>query len=633
MALKPLHQQILPKIKDPSDIARLSMSELAQLAEEIREEMIFVVSKNGGHLAPSLGVVELTLALLRVFYPGKDKLIWDVGHQSYAYKLLTGRRDDFHTLRTHKGICGFPRREESPFDHFGTGHSSTSISAALGMAMARDLKGKNHNVLAIIGDGSMTAGIAFEGLNQAGDAGRPLIVVLNDNEMSISKNVGALSLLLSRGLSTKLARRTMGEVENFLSSIPGIGEDIISILHRGQSSIKTFFTPGMLFEALGFDYVGPVDGHDIEKMSEIFEVAKSMSSPVLVHVLTKKGRGYAPAEDNPTRFHGVGKFELKTGESEKIAGTGPTFTECFGETLVELAKKDKNIIAITAAMPGGTGLEQFAKQFPERYVDVGICEQHAVTFAGGLATQGMKPVVAIYSTFMQRAYDQILHDICLQNLPVVLCLDRAGLVGEDGATHHGTFDLSYLRHIPNISLLTPRNGSELKAMLIEAVSHGGPVALRYPRACTEETEELNNPIEWGRGEIIQEGEDIAIIAVGSLVNFAIKAAKSFFEETGRAVTIFNCRFVKPLPHEQISEIVKSHSKLLILEENVLAGGFSGAVLEFLNDRDLGKDLTVSRLGLPDCFVEHGSTSQLLSELHLDASGILAELEKLDAKTK
>ena len=627
MALKVFPQHILPKVNQPSDLLNLDNDDLAKLAAEIREEIIFVVSQNGGHLAPSLGVVELTIALLKCFNPSQDKMIWDVGHQAYAYKLLTGRRDAFHTLRKYNGLSGFPKREESPFDHFGTGHSSTSISAALGMAMARDLKKEDHHVLAIIGDGSMTAGMAFEAMNQAGHEGRRLIVVLNDNEMSISKNVGALSLLLSRGLSTKLARRTMSEIENFLSSVR-IGEDIISILRRSQSSLKTFFTPGMLFEALGFDYVGPVDGHDVEKMCEIFDMVKAADSPVLVHVLTKKGKGYEPAENNPTRFHGVGRFKPETGESEKIAGVGPTFTECFGNTLLELAEKDKRIVAITAAMPGGTGLDKFAERFPERYVDVGICEQHALTFAGGLATQGLKPVVAIYSTFMQRAYDQILHDICIQQLPVVLCLDRAGLVGEDGATHHGAFDLSFLRHIPNINLLAPRNGSELKAMLTAALERDVPAALRYPRGRTNPIEPLAAPLEWGKGELLQQGSEIAVIAIGSTVNFAEKAVAAFNSKYNRKITLFNCRFVKPLPCLQISELAQSHSRLLILEENIMAGGFSSAVLEYLNDAGLAEKLSIHRLGLPDCFVQHGSTSLLLSELHLDETGILEKLEEM-----
>lgn len=629
MALKAPSQHILPKINHPRDVAALSEEELSQLAAEIREEIIFVVSRNGGHLAPSLGVVELTLALLKEFNPAVDKMVWDVGHQSYAYKLLTGRREVFHTLRTHKGMCGFPRREESQFDHFGTGHSSTSISAALGMAVARDLKKQDHHVLAVIGDGSMTAGIAFEGLNQAGHEGRPLIVILNDNEMSISHNVGALSLLLSRGLSTKLARRTMTEIENFLSSVPSIGEDILGVLQRGHSSLKTFFTPGMLFEALEFDYVGPVDGHDIGKMTEIFRMAKSMTSPVLIHVLTKKGKGYEPAENNPTRFHGVGRFEPSTGESEKISGLGPTYTECFGKTLLELAQDNKDIVAITAAMPGGTGLETFATRFPDRYVDVGICEQHAVTFAGGLATQGLKPVVAIYSTFMQRAYDQILHDICIQNLPVIFCLDRAGLVGEDGATHHGAFDLSFLRHIPNLSIMSPRSGSELSIMLKEAFKQNAPVAIRYPRGRTSEADtEIDVPLEWGKGELMQQGKNIAVIAIGNPANFAMEAAKEFEQRTGKKITIFNSRFVKPLPEEQIIEIAKTHKKLLILEENTLAGGFSSAVLECLSDKGLSKNIKIVRIGLPDCFVEHGSTSLLLKELGLDKDGVLAELEQL-----
>lgn len=621
-------QRLLPLIKQPRDIATLPLPELELLATELREKIIEVVSQTGGHLAPSLGVVELTLALLKEFNPSFDKLIWDVGHQAYAYKLLTGRQDVFHTLRTHKGISGFPRLGESPYDHFGTGHSSTSISAALGMAMARDLKGEDHHVLAVIGDGSMTAGLAFEGLNQAGHANRRLIVVLNDNEMSISRNVGALSLLLSRGLSTKLVRRTRKELENLLTSIPGIGNDLFSVLQRGHSSIKSFFTPGMLFEALGFDYVGPVDGHDLEKMTEIFRMAKTLNEPVLIHVLTQKGKGYAPAETNPTRFHGVGRFEPDSGEIKKNTAQKPSYTDCFGAALLDLAAKDKSIVAITAAMPSGTGLDAFAERYPDRYVDVGICEQHAVTFAAGLATQGLKPIVAIYSTFMQRAYDQILHDVCLQNLPVVLCLDRAGLVGEDGATHHGVFDLSFLRHIPNLSVLAPACTKEFPLMLKAALDHGGPVALRYPRGAEDAPIELApSELLWGQGEFLQKGKNIALLALGSTVGAALAAAKKFEEDSGQKITVFNSRFAKPLPEKQLTDIAKKHSTLLILEENVLAGGFSSAVLEFLNSKNLVQNLKIKCIGLPDAYVEHGATHLLLAELGLDEKGILKSLKK------
>ncbi|MBF0481332.1 MAG: 1-deoxy-D-xylulose-5-phosphate synthase, partial [Desulfovibrionaceae bacterium] len=439
--------KLLPNLAGPRAVAALSADDIALLAKEVRQVIIGAVSRNGGHLAPSLGVVELTIALLKCFDPGRDKLVWDVGHQAYAYKLLTGRLGDFHTLRRQGGLSGFPRRAESPYDHFGVGHSSTSISAALGMAMARDLAGENHHVAAIIGDGSMTAGLAYEGLNQAGGQGRDLIVVLNDNEMSIAKNVGALSLFLSRKLSQPGFVRFKRDIEDWIRQIPRIGPDLAAYARRSEESFKNFFTPGILFGAFHFNYLGPIDGHDTATMIKVFEEVKGLAGPVLVHVLTKKGKGYAPAETNPSHFHGVGSFEPETGLSVKYGPDPlPTYTEVFGKTLCELAQTNRDIVAITAAMPEGTGLTCFAEQFPDRFVDVGICEQHAVTFAAGLASQGLRPVVAIYSTFLQRSYDQIVHDVCLQNLPVVFCLDRGGLVGEDGATHHGAFDLSFLRH-------------------------------------------------------------------------------------------------------------------------------------------------------------------------------------------
>jgi len=621
--------RILTRIRHPHDVAGLSAEERAVLAEEIRQVIIGTVSMNGGHLAPSLGVVELTLAMLSVFDPGRDKLVWDVGHQAYAYKILTGRQEQFHTLRTMGGISGFPRPAESPFDHFGVGHSSTSISAALGMAMARDRKGEKHNVLAIIGDGSMTAGLAYEGLNQAGGWGGRLIVVLNDNEMSISKNVGALSLFLSRKLNQRWVKRLKKDMEGWIGSLP-YGGDLMGYVRRGEESFKSFFTPGMLFEAFRFNYLGPIDGHDTSRMIEVFNEVKDIEGPVLVHVLTKKGRGYAPAENNPTYFHGVGCFEPETGLVEKPGACPPSYTQIFGQALGVLARDDPRIMAITAAMPEGTGLSGFATEYPERFVDVGICEQHAVTFAAGLAMQGFRPVVAIYSTFLQRSYDQIVHDVCLQNLPVTFCLDRGGLVGEDGATHHGAFDLSFLRHIPNLMVMAPGNEAELPAMLATAVSSGVPAAIRYPRGAGEglPVPELPEPLPIGRGELLREGTDAVIVAIGSRVMPALAAANELAAETGREVAVFNARFVKPLPAAQLLELAGRFPLWLTVEENVLQGGFGSAVLECLSDAGALSGLTVRRLGLPDDFVEHGAQKALRALCGIDKNGIKAALRAL-----
>jgi 1-deoxy-D-xylulose-5-phosphate synthase len=627
----------LTAIQTPADVSTLDNASLGHLAQELRAAIIDTVSKNGGHLAPSLGVVELTLALLKVFDLNKDKIIWDVGHQAYAYKLLTGRRDRFHTLRTLDGVSGFPRMGESPYDHFGVGHSSTSISAALGMAVARDLAHGDGKVLAVIGDGSLTAGIAFEGLNQAGGMGRDCIVVLNDNEMSISRNVGALSAFLSRNLSKRWLLRLKKDTEGVLRHIPGIGDDIVEYLRKGEGSLKGLFTPGMLFEALRFNYLGPIDGHDLPLLIDVFKQVKGLEGPVLVHVLTKKGKGYAPAEANPTFFHGVGSFEPETGEARKFASGQivlPTYTEVFGKTLCQLAEKNKKIVAITAAMPEGTGLTRFGELYPERFVDVGICEQHAVTFAAGLATQGFRPVVAIYSTFLQRSYDQILHDVCLQNLPVCLCLDRGGLVGEDGATHHGAFDLSYLRHIPNLTLMAPKDEAELQRMLVFALQHSGPTAIRYPRgvgvgAALDEGGEL---MQLGRGELLRDGADALALAVGSRVYPCLEAAAEIEAEQGLKIAVFNARFVKPLPEAQILELVEQRERILTLEENALAGGFGSAVLELLVDNDAlfgkkgkRKRKTIKRLGIPDSFVEHGAQRELRKRLGMDKTGIKTAL--------
>ncbi|EPR37523.1 1-deoxy-D-xylulose-5-phosphate synthase [Desulfovibrio sp. X2] len=626
---------LLDSVALPQGVRDLSVEDLSRLAEEIRALIIDTVSHTGGHLAPGLGVVELTLALYNVFDPQNDRFVWDVGHQAYAHKILTGRRSRFATLRRHGGLSGFPRPEESPlYDHFGVGHSSTSISAALGMAVARDLSGGRNKVLAVIGDGSMTAGLAYEGLNQAGGMERDLIVVLNDNEMSISKNVGALSSFLSRNLSTPWMMRLKKDVEQRLRTFGRIGEELAALARRGEDSFKHFFTPGTLFQSFGFNYLGPIDGHDLREMISVFEQVKELSGPTLVHVLTKKGKGYEPAESNPSYFHGVGCFEPETGKAVKFAGCSlPSYTEVFGRALCELAAREKRIVAITAAMPEGTGLSRFADEFPDRFVDVGICEQHAVTFAAGLAKEGYRPVVAIYSTFLQRSYDQIVHDVCLQNLPVTLCLDRGGLVGEDGATHHGVFDLSYLRHVPNMVVMAPKDEAELRDMLATALAHEGPVAVRYPRGVGVGAD-ISGPMRvlpLGKGELLRDGEDFAdacILAAGSRVHPSLEAAEELEQAAGKKVAVFNARFVKPLDEEAILALAARFPKILTVEENALAGGFGSAVLELLADKGDLSSVRVKRLGLPDHFVEHGTQKELRAETGLDKNGIRAALEEL-----
>jgi len=615
---------------NPGQLAELNDSQLLQLAGEIRNRIISTVSHNGGHLAPSLGVVELTLALLAEFDLDKDKLIWDVGHQAYAYKLLTGRAAVFNTLRTLGGISGFPKMDESPYDHFGVGHSSTSISAALGMAQARDLSGQNHHVIAVIGDGSLTAGEAFEGLNLAGHMGRRLIVILNDNEMSISHNVGALSLFLSRTLSHRWVRQTRKEALKFLRAIPRIGHKLALYAMRGEWSFKSFFTPGMLFEAFRFNYIGPVDGHDISALKKNLQMAAAVEDgPVLLHIRTQKGKGYPPAENNPTQYHGIGLFCPETGKSLKIEGI-PSFTKVFGEALVDLAQENQKIVAITAAMPEGTGTEHFRKKFPERFIDTGICEQHAVTYAAGLASQGYRPAVAIYSTFLQRGYDQIVHDVCLQNLPVVFCIDRAGLVGEDGATHHGVFDVAYLKHVPNMHILAPRDEGLLRHCLKTAFSLNEPCAVRYPRGSGYgvDTKEIMRILPKGMGETMLPGRGVAIIAVGSRVHPALKAAMRIKDDIGWQPEVFDPVWLKPLPQEQLANLARTFKALLFVEEGVLSGGFSSSVLEFLSDNSLLDKVLIKRLGLGDNFVEHGSQHELRKLQKISASDIYEETVSL-----
>jgi 1-deoxy-D-xylulose-5-phosphate synthase len=614
----------LASLQSPRDIQELGFEELSFLAAELRQVIIQAVSVTGGHLAPSLGVVELTLALLKSFNAGRDRLIWDVGHQAYAYKLLTGRRDRFHTLRQLGGISGFPRRDESPYDYFGVGHSSTSISAGLGMAVARDLERLRHHVVSIIGDGSMTAGMAYEGLNQAGGLEKNFIVVLNDNEMSISKNVGALSSFLSKRFASRWVMRLKKETEAWINQIPRIGTELVGYLKRGEDSFKGFFTPGMLFEAFDFTYVGPIDGHDIRELVSVFDRVKRLEGPILVHVLTKKGKGYEPAEKNPTYFHGVGCFEPETGEARKFPACSlPSYTEIFGATLCDLAEKDDKIVAITAAMPEGTGLSCFAKKFPDRFFDVGICEQHAVTFAAGLAAQGFKPVVAIYSTFLQRAYDQVVHDVCLQNLNVTLCLDRGGLVGEDGATHHGVFDFAFLRHIPNISVMAPKDEAELATLMQTAITHPGPVALRYPRGVGvgAKPDKHAPVIPLGRGELIKDGLDCCVIAVGSRVHPALEAIREIEQEKECSLALYNLRFVKPLPERDLLDLATRFRSFVLVEEGSLAGGMSSAVLEYWTDKGVLCGQKIKRLGIPDGFVEHGAQKELRRIVGIGKQGI------------
>ncbi len=615
---------LLGTINSPADLKGLTIAQMEQLGAEIRDVIIKTVSRTGGHLAPSLGVVELTIALHYVFNAPVDKIIWDVGHQSYAHKLLTGRRDRFDSLRTYGGISGFPKRAESPYDTFDTGHSSTSISAGLGISTAKSLKGEKSKVIAVIGDGSMTAGMAFEGLNQAGDAEKDLIVVLNDNEMSISPNVGAFSSFLSRKITGPRFVNLKRDLENFIRSVPGVGENILNIFRKSEDSLITFFTPGMLFEAFKFQYVGPIQGHRLDRLIETFSNVVNLKGPVLVHVLTKKGKGYAPAEKNPTYYHGVGSFEVSTGSSPAKPGKQPpTYTKVFGDTMVDLGKKDKRIFAITAAMPEGTGLNRFTELFPDRILDVGIAEQHAVTFAAGLATEGFRPVVAIYSTFLQRAFDQIIHDVCMPNLPVVFCLDRGGLVGEDGPTHHGYFDVTYLRSLPNMTFLAPKDENELRHMLFTALSHNGPVAIRYPRGAgigvDLDTEFKTIPI--GESEIVREGKDILIIALGSMVYPALEAAQDL-ENDSVSACVLNCRSVKPLD-KNICDLARKTGKVMIVEENIRQGGLGGAVLELFDDMGLN-NIQTRRIGLPDKFVEHGPLNLLRQKYGLDREGIANE---------
>ena len=614
--------KVLDQIRTSHDVKRLDPEELEKLCHEIREEILSTTSRTGGHLASNLGVVELTAALHFVFDLPRDKLIWDVGHQSYAHKILTGRRDRFHTLRQYGGISGFPKRDESPYDAFDSGHSGTSISSALGMAEAKRLRGEEGKVIAVIGDGSMTAGLAFEGLNQAGHIDQDLIVILNDNEMSISHNVGALSSYLNRLMTGQFVNRFRDDMKAFLETLPGIGKSVLRFAKQAEESLKGLLMPGLLFEELGLKYIGPIDGHRLDYLIETFQNVKKLRGPILIHVITKKGKGYPPAEMNPDRFHGISPFIIETGELKSVSHQNPpTYTEVFGETLCQLAKVDKRLVAITAAMQSGTGLEEFARKFPDRFYDIGIAEQHAVTFAAGLALEGMRPVVAIYSTFLQRAYDQVVQDVCMQNLPVVFALDRGGIVGEDGPTHHGLFDFSYLRHIPNLIVMVPKDENEFQRMIKTATECPMPVALRYPRGrgVGVRREVPLESIDIGKGEVLREGEDVLILAIGSAVYPSLRAAERL-AGSGIQAAVINSRFLKPLDTDLLCDWARRVGKVLTIEENILQGGFGSAVLELFQERGLFS-IQVKRLGIPDLFVEHGSQALLREKYGIDEDGI------------
>lgn len=613
---------ILENIKSPQDLQDLSIEELKTLSEEIRKRIIDVVSRNGGHLASSLGIVELTLALHRVFHYPQDNIIWDVGHQSYAHKIITGRNEKFDTIRKKGGLSGFPKITESVYDSFNTGHSSTSISAAQGIQIAHELLGQNGKTVAVIGDGALTGGMAFEALNYTGHLRNNLVVVLNDNEMSISENVGAMSMYL-HNLRLEPAYTTPKDyLAYILKQMPGFGLKLYRILSRIEGSFKYLLTPGMLFEEFGFKYIGPVSGYDFELLERALNRAKDRQGPVLVHVLTNKGKGYEPAETHANKFHGVGPFEIETGNPATVKKE--TYTSVFGNKLCELAANNLRIVAITAAMQEGTGLSKFASEYPARFFDVGIAEEHAVTMAAGMAKAGLKPFVAIYSTFIQRAYDQILHDVAMMNLPVTFCLDRAGLVGEDGPTHHGLFDISIFKTIPGLQILAPGDEYELVTMLEYAEKQNSPIMIRYPKNSITGLNKTHSNIEYGKSEVIKDGKDVALWAVGNTLENAIKATEKL-EKDGIKVKLINVRFIKPFDKCLLKKLLEEKLPIVTVEENILSGGF-GSILaeEALN---IGLSFKLHRIGIPDIFVEHGTISELREMLHLDANGIENEIKK------
>ena len=609
---------ILEKINEVNDIKKLDSGELPLLAEEIRDFLIQKISLSGGHLASNLGVVELTMALHLAFDLPEDKLIWDVGHQSYTHKLLTGRREGFDTLRKYGGMSGFPKRKESSCDAFDTGQSSTSISAGLGYARARDIRGEDYHVVSVIGDGSLTGGMAYEALNNAARIKSNFIIVLNDNNMSISENVGGMSTYLGDLRTNEAYTGFKSGVTNTLNRIPVYGERIVKRLHKTKSGIKQLFIPGMLFEEMGITYLGPVDGHNIQQMIRVFQEAKKLDEAVLVHVITKKGRGYAPAERHPARFHGAEPFDIETGLPTHKR-TKANYTDIFSTVMRKLGDRNPNVVAITAAMPDGTGLARFRNMFPDRFFDVGIAEEHAVTFAAGLAAGGLIPVVAVYSSFLQRAYDQVLHDVCIQNLHVVFAIDRAGLVGSDGETHQGIFDLSYLSTIPNMCVMAPKNKWELSDMMKFAVDYTGPIALRYPRGeAYDGMQEFRAPVVYGKSEVLYDEEGILLLAVGSMVKVADEVRRHL-KELGYPCTLVNARFVKPIDEDMLLEMEKEHKLIVTMEENVKCGGFGEHVLDFLSE--IGSRARVIQVALPDDYIEHGNVDILRKEAGIDADSI------------
>ncbi len=613
---------ILERIQKANDIKKLNWDEQEVLAKEIRQFLVEKVSKTGGHLASNLGVVELTIAMHLAFSLPEDKMIWDVGHQAYTHKILTGRKDNFEHLRQYGGMSGFPKRKESNCDAFDTGHSSTSISAGLGYVEARDLLGETYNVVSVIGDGSLTGGMAYEALNNAAHLNTNFIIVLNDNNMSISENVGGMSKYLDGIRTAKFYNNLKKGVTNALNKIPGVGESLVGHIRKTKNSIKQLFVPGMLFEDMGITYLGPIDGHDIKQLYRAFKEAKKMDHAVLVHVLTEKGKGYAPAEAAPSKFHGIGPFDVETGAT--AATKTESYTDVFSNIMCDLGEKEPNMVAITAAMKDGTGLCKFQEKYPNRFFDVGIAEGHAVTFAAGLAAAGLKPVFAVYSAFLQRGYDQIVHDVCMQNLPVVFAIDRAGLVGNDGETHQGAYDIAYLNHIPNITILAPKNRYEFEDMMTFSMRHHGPLAIRYPRgAVYEGLKEHRDAIELGKSEIIYKEYDIAILSVGHMMETAEKVWTSL-KEKGYSCSLINTRFVKPMDTSVLDELSHTHRLFVTIEDGVISGGYGAGVVHYALTRNLGVQVLVN--GIPDEYVEQGSVPELRKRIRLDAESIIKKIE-------
>ena len=617
---------ILDKIKNANDIKKVDPKDYEELAREIRRFLVEKVSHTGGHLASNLGAVELTMALHLCLDLPKDKIVWDVGHQSYVHKMLTGRKDQFDSLRQYGGLSGFPKRRESEYDAFNTGHSSTSIAAALGLAAADEQQGGNSTIIAVIGDGALTGGLAVEALNNAAKLKRNLIIILNDNEMSISENVGGMSTYLSRMRAGESYIEFKSGVHRTLDKIPAVGPKISRQLHRTKNSIKQFFVPGMLFENIGIKYLGPVDGHNILDLVKLINEAKNFDQAVMIHVKTIKGKGYGPAMKNPELFHGIGSFNMRTGEPDHKSD-GTEYSDIFGKAMMHLAAKNDKVVAITAAMAAGTGLNDFRKQYPERFYDVGIAEEFAATFAAGLAVGGMKPFVAIYSSFLQRAYDQIAHDVCIQNLPVTFCIDRAGLVGNDGETHQGIFDISYLSTIPNMNIFAPKNGKELEKALCFASKFHAPLAIRYPKGkAYAGLDDYDEPIVLGKSEMIYKERDIAILAVGSMMENAVKV-RELLKEQGKSVSLVNARFIKPIDEELITQLCEDHKTLITMEENVITGSYGMAVLRYINNQK--KDVRVINIALPNSNVEQGSRNEQFKECGIDVPSIMKRLEEED----